>query len=322
MFVRTLAAIVMAATLSLSGLPAQAQSGYPNKPVRMIVPFPPGQATDIIARFLADNLTKAWGQQVIVDNRPGVQGMVAGRDAPADGYTITFGTSGTLAVTPAVFSKLPYDPVKDYVMVSGGVIIPMIIVADAALPYNTLKELIDAAKKAPGKLNVGYGGVNNTQHLTGELFKSTTGVEMVGINYKGSAAAVTDLLGGQIQILVDSLAATMPHIKSGKMKALAISSLQRVPQMPELPTVAELGYPGFEGVGWAGIVVPKGTPGEIVEKIGADVRRALADPLMRERVLDRGMTVDGRAPKEWSEFVNAEIVKWSEAARRANVKAD
>jgi len=322
MFVRYLAAIVLAASFSALGLPAHAQGSYPNKPVRMIVPFPPGQATDIIARFLADSLTKAWGQQVIVDNRPGVQGMVAGRDAAADGYTITFGTSGTLAVTPAVFSKLPYDPVKDYIMVSGGVIIPMIIVADSALPYTSLKELIDAAKKAPGKLNVGYGGVNNTQHLTGELFKYTTGIDMVGINYKGSAAAVTDLLGGQIQILVDSLAATLPHIKSGKMKALAISTLQRVPQMPDLPTVAELGYPGFEGVGWAGIVVPKGTPSEIVEKIGTDVRRALSDPMMRERVLDRGMTVDGRAPKEWSEFVNAEIVKWREAARRANVKAD
>jgi tripartite-type tricarboxylate transporter receptor subunit TctC len=322
MFVRYLAAMVMAATLSAAGMPAHAQGSYPNKPVRMIVPFPPGQATDIIARFLADSLTKIWGQQVIVDNRPSVQGMVAGRDAPADGYTVTFGTSGTLAVNPAVFSKLPYDPLKDFIMVSGGVIIPMIIVADAALPYNSLKELIDAAKKAPGKLNVGYGGVNNTQHLTGELFKYTTGTDMVGINYKGSAAAVTDLLGGQIQILVDSLAATIPHIKSGKMKALAIGSLQRVPQLPDLPTVAELGYPGFEGVGWAGVVVPKGTPNEIVEKIGADVRRALNDPLMRERIIDRGMVVDARGPKEWSEFVNAEVVKWGEAARRANVKAD
>jgi tripartite-type tricarboxylate transporter receptor subunit TctC len=288
----------------------------------LIVPFPPGQATDIIARLLADSLTRIWGQQVIVDNRPSVQGMVAGRDAAADGYTITFGTSGTLAVNPAVFSKLPYDPSKDFIMVNGGSIAPMIIVADPNLPYNTLKDLIDAAKKAPGKLNIGYGGVNNTQHLTGELFKYSAGIDMVGINYKGSAAAVTDLLGGQIQILVDSLAATLPHIKSGKMRALAITTLQRVPQLPDLPTVAELGYPGFEGVGWAGLVVPKGTPGEIVDKIGTDVRRVLNDPAMRERILDRGMVADARGPKEWTEFVNAEGVKWAEAARRANVKAD
>jgi tripartite-type tricarboxylate transporter receptor subunit TctC len=288
----------------------------------LIVPFPPGQATDIVARLLADSLTKVWGQQVIVDNRASVQGMVAGRDAPADGYIITFGTSGTLAVNPAVFSKLPYDPAKDFIMVNGGSIAPMIIVADPGLQYNTLKELIDAAKKQPGKLNVGYGGVNNTQHLTGELFKFVAGIDMVGINYKGSAAAVTDLLGGQVQILVDSLAATLPHIKSGKMKALAITTLQRVPQLPDLPTVAELGYPGFEGVGWAGMVVPKGTPNEIVEKIGADVRRVLNDPLMRERILDRGMIADPRGPREWTEFVNAEVVKWAEAARRANLKAD
>jgi tripartite-type tricarboxylate transporter receptor subunit TctC len=322
MFIKYLAAIAIAATLSAPGLPALAQGSYPNKPVRMIVPFPPGQATDIIARFLADSLTKIWGQQVIVDNRASVQGMVAGRDAPADGYTITFGTSGTLAVNPAVFSKLPYDPAKDFIMVNGGSIAPMIIVADPGLQYNTLKELIDAAKKQPGKLNVGYGGVNNTQHLTGELFKFVAGIDMVGINYKGSAAAVTDLLGGQVQILVDSLAATLPHIKSGKMKALAITTLQRVPQLPDLPTVAELGYPGFEGVGWAGMVVPKGTPNEIVDKIGTDVRRVLNDPLMRERILDRGMIADPRGPKEWTEFVTAEVVKWSEAARRANVKAD
>jgi tripartite-type tricarboxylate transporter receptor subunit TctC len=322
MFVKYLAAMAIAATLSALGLTAHAQGNYPNKPVRLIVPFPPGQATDIVARLLADSLTRVWGQQVIVDNRASVQGMVAGRDAPADGYTITFGTSGTLAVNPAVISKLPYDPAKDFIMVSGGSIAPMIIVADPGLPYNTLKDLIDAAKKAPGKLNVGYGGVNNTQHLTGELFKYTAGIDMVGINYKGSAAAVTDLLGGQIQILVDSLASTLPHIKSGKMKALAITTLQRVPQLPDLPTVAELGYPGFEGVGWAGMVVPKGTPGEIVEKIGADVRRVLNDPLMRERIMDRGMIADARGPKEWSEFVNAEVVKWAEAARRANLKAD
>jgi tripartite-type tricarboxylate transporter receptor subunit TctC len=322
MFVKYLAAMTIAATLSAAGLPAYAQGSYPNKPVRLIVPFPPGQATDIVARLLADSLTKVWGQQVIVDNRASVQGMVAGRDAPADGYTITFGTSGTLAVNPAVFSKLPYDPAKDFIMVNGGSIAPMIIVADPGLQYNTLKELIDAAKKQPGKLNVGYGGVNNTQHLTGELFKFVAGIDMVGINYKGSAAAVTDLLGGQVQILVDSLAATLPHIKSGKMKALAITTLQRVPQLPDLPTVAELGYPGFEGVGWAGMVVPKGTPNEIVEKIGADVRRVLNDPLMRERILDRGMIADPRGPREWTEFVNAEVVKWAEAARRANLKAD
>ena len=322
MFVKYLAAIAMAATFSTLSLPTYAQGNYPTKPVRVIVPFPAGQATDIIARLVADSLSKVWGQPLVIINQAGVPGMIAGRDAPADGYTITVGTSGTLAVTPNLHSKPPYDPTKDFVMVNALAAVPMIIVASPSLPFNTLKELIDAAKKAPGKYNIGYGGVNNTQHLTGELLKFRTGVDMVGINYKGSAAAVTDLLGGQIQLLVDSLAATLPHIKSGKIKPLAIAASQRVPQLPDLPTVAELGYPGFEGVGWQGLIVPKGTPNEIVEKIGVDVRRVLSDPVVHERIIDRGMVVDARGPKEWSEFVNAEIVKWGETVRRANLKAD
>ncbi len=319
---KTLLACITAGLLATAGGIAHAQDNYPNKPVRMIVPFPAGQATDILARLMADSLGKIWGQQVVVENRPGVPGMMAGRDAPADGYTITLGTSGTLAVNPGVYSKLPYEAARDYAFVSGGAVVPMIIVANPALPYNTLKELIDAAKREPGKFNIGYGGVNNTQHLTGEFFKARAGVDMVGINYKGSAAAVTDLLGGQILLLVDSLAATLPHIKAGKIKALAISSLQRAPQLPELPTVAELGYPGFEGVGWAGLIVPKATPAAIVEKIGADARRVLSDAAMRERIADRGMVVDLRGPREWGEFVNAEMVKWAAVAKQANVRAN
>lgn len=267
MIVKYLAAMVMAATFSALSVPAYAQVNYPTKPVRMIVPFPAGQATDVIARLVADSLSKMWGQPVVVINQAGVPGILAGRDAPADGYTITIGTSGTLAVTPNLYAKPPYDPIKDFVMVNAAAATPMIITASPSLPYNTLKELVDAAKKEPGKLNIGYGGVNNTQHLTGELFKFRAGIDMVGINYKGSAAAVTDLLGGQIQLLVDSLTATLPHIKSGKIKPIAIAALQRAPQLPNVPTVAELGYPGFEGIGWQGLIVPKGTPPEIVEKI-------------------------------------------------------
>ena len=322
MFGRYLAAIAMAATFSALSLPAYAQGNYPTRPVRLIVPFPAGQATDIIARLVADGLSKVWGQPVVVINQAGVPGMLAGRDAPADGYTITVGTSGTLAVTPNLHSKPPYDPLKDFVMVNAAAATPMIIIASPSLPYNTLKELIDAAKKEPGKINIGYGGVNNTQHLTGELFKFRAGIDMVGINYKGSAAAITDLLGGQIQLLVDSLTATLPHIKSGKIKPLAIAALQRAPQLPDVPTVAEFGYPGFEGIGWQGLIVPRGTPNEIVEKIGVDVRRVLSDPIMRERIIDRGMVVDARGSKEWTEFVNAEFIKWGEAVRRANLKAD
>ncbi|PHY06041.1 MAG: hypothetical protein CK528_11215 [Alcaligenaceae bacterium] len=300
---------------------AGAQTPFPEKPVKLIVPFPPGQATDIIARLIAEKLTNAWGQQVIVENKNGVPGMVAGSTAAPDGYTMTMGTSGVLAVNPAVFDKLPYDVSKDFIYVGGLAIAPMIIVVSAALPYNTIQELVTAAKQSPGKFNVGYGGVNNTQHLTGELFKSTAKVDMVGINYKGSASAVTDLLGGQISILVDSMAATLPHVKSGKLKALAIATLERVPQLPNLPTIAESGYPGFEGAGWTGLILPKGTPTAIVQKISTSVSKILADPIMQKNIIDKGMVPDPRGAGPWSEFVYAEMKKWKSIAQQANIKA-
>ena len=321
MHFKSLASLLAILFCLIFNVQAQAQTNFPEKPVKLIVPFPPGQATDIIARMIAEKLTIAWGQQVIVENKTGVPGMVAGSTAAPDGYTMTMGTSGVLAVNPAVFEKLPYDVTKDFIYVGGLAITPMIVVVNAALPYNTVQELVAAAKKEPGKFNVGYGGVNNTQHLTGELFKFTTDVNMVGVNYKGSAAAVTDLLGGQISILVDSMAVALPHIKSGKLKPLAITTLQRVPQLPDLPTVAESGYPGFEGVGWQGLVVPKGTPPAVVQKISADVAKILADPTMQKNIIDKGMVPDPRGAGPWSDFVYAEMKKWKAAAKQANIKA-
>jgi tripartite-type tricarboxylate transporter receptor subunit TctC len=304
---------------------AQAQGNFPAKPVRLVVPFPPGQATDIVARLLADALTKQWGQQVVVENRGGggsIPGMMAGRDAPADGYTLTFGTSGSIGVNPSLYSNLPYDPPKDFAMVNGVFTVPLMIVAHPSSPYHTLKEMVDAAKKEPGKLNWGYAGTGTSQHLTGELFKVRAGVDITGVTYKGSGPAITDLLGAQITLLVDSLASALPHIKAGKIRALAMTSLNRAPQLPDVPTVAESGYPGFDGVGWGGLIAPKATRPELVEKIGADVRHALSDPTMQQRIIERGAVPDPRGPKEWTAFVNAEIVKWAEVVRRANLKAE
>jgi tripartite-type tricarboxylate transporter receptor subunit TctC len=302
-----------------------AQAQYPNKPVRIIVPYPPGQATDIVARLLAEDLSKAWGHNVVVENRGGggsIPGMIAGRDAAADGYTLTFGTSGSIGVNPSLYANLPYDPPRDFAMVNGVFLVPLMIVAHSSAPYNSLKDLVDAAKKEPGKLNWGYAGTGTSQHLTGELFKYRAGVDIVAILYKGSGPAITDLLGAQIVLLVDSLASAMPHIKSGKIKPLAMTSAQRVPQLPEVPTVAELGYPGFDGVGWGGLVVPKATPAAVIDKISAEVRKVLSDPAMQKRIIDRGAVPDPRGPAEWTEFVNAEIVKWREIVLRANLKAD
>ena len=325
MLMRMFSLLVAATLLAAASVAARAQASYPARPVRLVVPFPPGQATDIVARLLADALTRQWGQQVVVENRGGggsIPGMMAGRDAPPDGYTITFGTSGSIGVNPSLYASLPYDPPKDFAMVNGVFIVPLMIVAHPSAPFNSLAEMVAAAKREPGKLNWGYAGTGTSQHLTGELFKVRAAVDIVGVTYKGSGPAITDLLGGQIILLVDSLASALPHIKSGKIRALAMTSAQRVPQLPDLPTVAELGYPGFDGVGWGGLIVPKATPAGVVEKIGADVRRALGDPMLQQRIIDRGAVPDPRGPKAWTEFVNAEIVKWAEVVRRANLKAD
>ena len=316
-----LAAALLAGVFST----AQAQGTFPTKPVRLVVPFPPGQATDIVARLLAEALTRQWGQQVIVENRGGggsIPGMMSGRDAAPDGYTITFGTSGSIGVNPSLYAKLPYDPPRDFAMVNGVFIVPLMIVAHPGSPYHSLKDMVEAAKKDPGKLNWGYAGTGTSQHLTGELFKVRANVDITGVTYKGSGPAITDLLGAQITLLVDSLASALPHIQAGKIRALAMTSAQRVPQLPDVPTVAESGYPGFDGVGWGGLIVPKATRADLVEKIGADVRHALADPVMQQRIIERGAVPDPRGPREWTAFVNAEIVKWAEVVKRANLRAD
>lgn len=321
-FMKTFAPALICAIVV--GVPtAAADTTYPTKPVRMIVAFPPGQATDIVARMLGEELSKVWKRQVVIDNRAGganIPGTLAGRDAPPDGYTLTFATSSSMAVNPSLYSNLPYDPKRDFAMVNGVFFSPWIIVAHPATPYSTLKEMVDVAKKNPGALTWGYGAT--ALQLAAELFKFRVGVDIVGVPYKGSGPAITDLLGGQIPMLIDTMAATLPHIKAGKIKGLASLSAHRAPLLPELPTVIELGYPGVEGSGWGGLVVPKATPREIVEKIGADVRLILKDPGMQQRILERGAVVDARGPKEWTQFVNAEITKWAEIARRANVKAE
>ena len=319
----TLALFLFATQLALA-LPAQAQA-FPSKPVRLMVPFPPGQATDIVARLLAERLTALWGQTVLVENRSGgggVPGTIAGRDAPADGYTVTLGTSGTIGVNPGIYAKLPYDPLKEFVMVGGLFTVPLLLVAHPGFPHNTVKELVDAAKKDPGKINLAVPGTGTSQHLTGELFMFRAGINLQVVPYKGSGPAMTDLLGGQVTLMADSLASSLPHIRSGKIKAIALTSAQRVAQLPDVPTIAESGFPGFEGVGWGGLVMPIATPRELVEKIGGDVRRILLDPAMQARIVERGAIADPRGSAEFSVFVKDEIAKWGEIAKKANIKAD
>ena len=323
-------ALGLAASLApwVSGLPslafAQAAGGYPNRAVKIIVPFPPGQAADIFARLLAERLTDLWKQPVIVENRAGgggVPGIMAGKTAAPDGYTLTMGTSGTLGVNPGIYSALPYKPLEDFAPISNVFIAPLVAVAHPDAPFKTLAELIAAAKKEPGKINFASAGPGTAQHLSAELFKSQAGIELVHVPYKGSGPAMTDLLGGQVMLMFDSVTAALGNIKGGKLRALAVTTAQRVPQLPEVPPIADT-LPGFDAAGWSGVLAPIATPREIVEKISADTQRLLREPALRDKIIERGSIPDPGTPQAYSNFIKAEMEKWARVAKAANVKLD
>ena len=316
-----IARALLAAALVAFGVGAQAQ--FPNKPVKIIVPFPAGQATDLAARIVAEALAKEWGQAVVVENvggGAGIPGMVQCRGANPDGYTICMGTSAVLVVNPAIMEKLPYDPFADFVPIGPVFRNPLIIVANDKAPFKTVKDIVDYAKKNPGKLNWGYPGAGTTQHLTGELFKQVAGVDIQGVMYKGSAQAVQDLLGDQIPLSVDGIGPNLPHIKSGKLHAIASTGEQRASQLPDVPTVAEQGYPGFSGEGWGGMVVTKGTPMEIVMKVSKDLHKVMSDPGLQERLLKAGLAIDNMPRDEWIGMFRRTHSTWGDVARRNNIR--
>lgn len=314
-------ALAMAA---LAAAPAaQADQSYPNRAVRMLVPYPAGQATDVAARLLADELSRKWGQSVYVDNRAGgaaIPGMVAAKEAAPDGYTIILGTSAALVVNPLLFQQLPYAPFQDFTLVSGLFRNPLLIVANANTPFKTLDDLVKAAKARPGQINWGYPGTGNTQHLSGELFKHMADIKLENIMYKGSAQTVTDLVSGQIPVAVDSIAATMALIKDGKLRALALTGAQRAPQLPDVATVAELGYPGYEGEGWGGIIVPKATPEAVVGKLEQDILATMRTPAFQQALIARGLIPFVATQAEWQAYSARDGRKWAEVAKRAGIK--
>lgn len=317
----TLLGICTAALTTPVSLMAQGLESYPSRTVRIVVPFPTGQATDIIARLLAERLSDRWGQSVYVDNKGGgasIPGMIAGRDAAADGYTITFASSTTTAVNEALYPKLPYKMKRDFVPLAPVFTQPWLIVAHPSAPYGNLKDLVDAAKKEPGKLTWGFGA--NALEMAAELFKDRAGVDILGVSYKGSGQTVTDLVGGHIPLGLETMASTLPQIKAGRLKVLASLSDKRSSQLPDVPTVAEQGYPGFLSFGWAGLFAPKDTPPEIVEKISLDVQAILGDPSVQQAIHDRGSEPDLRNRSEWSSFVEAETVKWAAVIKKGKIK--
>ena len=303
---------------------ASAQS-YPTKPIRLVVPFPPGGATDILARDVAQKLTEAWGQSVIVDNRPGAGGNIGSelvaKSAP-DGYTLEMGTVGTHAINASLYAKMPYDHVKDFtpvILVAG---VPNVLVVNPSVPANSVAELIAYAKANPGKLNFASSGNGTSIHLSGELFKVMAGVQIMHIPYKGSTPALQDLLAGQVQMMFDNLPPSLPQIKAGKLRALAVTSLTRAPALPDVPTLSEAGLPGFEASSWFGILAPAGTPAPIVAKLNAEIAKYLATPEAKEKLAKQGANAAGGTPDDFAKHIAAETAKWAKVVKDSGAKID
>jgi tripartite-type tricarboxylate transporter receptor subunit TctC len=318
------------AALALSTVvSAQAQT-WPTKAVRIVVPFPPGGTTDIVARAIGVELQKMWQHPVIIENRPGAGGNI-GADlvakAAPDGYTLLMGTVGTHAINKALFeqngTKMPFDPVKDFVPITLAAGVPNVMVINPKLPVNSVSEFIVYAKARPGQLNMASSGNGTSIHLSGELFKTVTGVYMVHFPYRGSAPAITDLIAGNMNVMFDNLPSALPHIKSGRLKALAVTSRTRSPALPDVPTIEEAaGLKGFDASSWFGLFAPAGTPRAIVDKIQADVAKALAQPDVRERFVAQGADPGGNTPEQFAAFIRAETEKWTRVVKFSNAKVD
>ncbi|MDB5840646.1 MAG: hypothetical protein JWQ23_2598 [Herminiimonas sp.] len=314
-----------AAMTGAYGQTADPAAGYPNKPVRILLGFPPGQATDVLARAVAAELSKSFGQQFLVDNRPGAAGIIASQlaaKAEPDGYTLLATSSGPLAVNPALYSKLPYDVARDFVMVAGIGVVPYAVVVNASSPIKDIKGLVDYAKANPGKINYGSGGNGVTNHLATESFKMMAGINMVHVPYKGGPAAVSDLLGGQIDVMFETMAGTMSFIKNGRLRAIAVSSASRAVSIPEVPTISESGYPGFSAVPWVALAAPAKMPKAIVTKLNTEIKRILGTPEIRASFLALGTEPMVMTPEQLTEYVKTETAKWSEAVKVSGAKID
>lgn len=298
---------------------------YPSKPVKLIVPFPPGGPTDIVGRMVAQKLSDGLGQSVIVENRPGAGGTVgsaAAAKSEPDGYTLLYGSTSTLAIAPSLYRNAPYEPLKAFAPVSLVSRGPILVAVNAEVPARTLKEFIDLAKKSPGKYSYGSAGSGTPPHLAGELFKSLAGVNLLHVPYKGGAPAINDLVGGQVQAIFEGQVALMPHIKSGKVRALAISSEKRNPALPDVPTAAEAGLPQYDAHFWSGLVAPAGTPPDVIKRLNAVLVKALAAPDMREALGRQGLESFGNTPEEFRKYIASEIERWSAVIKASGAKVD
>ncbi|VFR18522.1 Tricarboxylate transport protein TctC [plant metagenome] len=319
---RLLAACLGAATLATVPLAAQAADKWPTKPLRLIIPFAAGGNTDVVARLIAPHIEKAVGQTVVVENRPGAAGNIAAEfvaKADADGYTFLMGTVGTQAINYSIYKDIRFKA-ADFAPVTLVASVPNVLVVTPSMPVKSVKELIEYGRKNPGKLSFASSGAGSSIHLSGEMFKSREKIDMVHVPYKGSALAVTDLIGGQVNLMFDNLPTSLPHIQTGKLRALAVTSAQRSTNLPDVPTMAEAGVPNFEAGSWFGVLAPRKTSPEIIARIDDAIQKAMAQPEMRKRVIELGAVPMVKGPKEFDAFIGTEIEKWKAVVKDADIE--
>ena len=315
-------AVPAANAATAQGAPAGA---YPDKPLRLIVPFPPGGGNDILARAVGQRLVEVLGQQVVVDNRGGAGGAIGATIAAAaapDGYTLFLGSVGNLAQTPALKDNLPYNPVRDFAPVSLVATSSFILAVNPGVPAKSVQELIALAKASPGKLNYASAGTGSSLHMAGELFKHATGTDMLHVPYKGTGPAMTDLIGGRVQLIFSTMPPALPHVKSGKLRALGVTTAKRAAAAPEVPTIAESGVKGFNVSNWQGILLPAKTPGAIVRKLNRDLLATLKLPGMPETLAAQGLESAGSTPEEFGALIKAEIAKYTQVVKAAGIHVD
>jgi len=319
---KRISAVAALSLCALALVPAFAMAqSYPAKPVRLVVPFAPGGSTDVFARLVTERLAETWPQPMVIDNRPGAAANLGTEHvarATPDGYTLLMVSPG-FAINPSLYAKPGFDPLKDFAPIVFVSLTPLLVVVHPSLPVKSLAELIQLARTYPGKLN--FASAGSSTHLAAELLKSRAGIDMVHVPYKGTAPATIDLLGGHVHLMLDNIQAVLPHIRSGRLRALATTSLTRASQAPELPTVAELGYPGFQAASWFGLVAPAGVPGAVIDKVNRDVNEILARPDVRSRMAAIGAEPGGGSPSDYRRFIEDEVAKWSTLIKQIGLRA-
>jgi tripartite-type tricarboxylate transporter receptor subunit TctC len=318
-------ALALAAPVLGTGTPAAHAQAYPARTVRLIIPAPAGSAPDFLSRVLSQKLSEAWGQPVIVDNVAGAGGNIGAErvaKSPPDGHTLLFNTIGPIAINISLYDKLPFDPVKDFVPITLVAKVPNILCVYPGIPVKSVAELIAYAKQNPGKLRYGSPGSGTSNHLSAELFNTMTGVKLFHVPYKSSAQMTTDTIGGQVEVIFHNAPVVLPHVKSGALRGLAITSASRNTYAPELPTMSEAGVPGFEVTAWFGVLAPAGTPQPVLAKLHIDVVRMINMPDVKERFLSQAAEPIGSTPAEFAAFINAEIGKWSRVIKESGAKVE